>query len=220
MLFGSVCHDAAMSEPGLRERKKARTRVDLQRQALRLFRDHGWASTTVDDIAAAAEVSRSTFFRYFPSKEDVVMFDDVDRRFEETFATLPAGTPLLEALRRTLRETFAGLDDETRELEELRMDLARQVPEVAAALRERNAFGVAPTARTLSRILGREEADEDAVVLAGVLVGVRLAAQAVVEREPDRRYIDTLDGLLARLGDGVPLANAPIVTHRTPREVS
>ncbi|MGH7448546.1 MAG: helix-turn-helix domain-containing protein, partial [Longimicrobiales bacterium] len=47
----------------LRERKKQRTRAELQRHALRLFRDQGYAETTVDDIAEAAEVSRSTFFR-------------------------------------------------------------------------------------------------------------------------------------------------------------
>ena len=57
-----------VTSPGLRERKKARTRAELQRHALRLFRDRGYAATTVDDIAAAADVSRSTFFRYFRAR--------------------------------------------------------------------------------------------------------------------------------------------------------
>src|ERR1700760_280801 len=122
-----------VTEPGLRERKKARTLADLQRHALRLFRDHGWAATTVDDIAAAAEVSRSTFFRYFPTKEDVVLFDDVDPLFEQTFAGIPDGTRLLEALRSTMRRTFQTLDAEKRSLEEVRAELARKVPEIAAA---------------------------------------------------------------------------------------
>lgn len=201
-----------MSEPGLRERKKARTRADLQRHALRLVRDRGWVATTVDDIAAAAEVSRSTFFRYFPTKEDVVLFDDVDPLFERTFAEIPAGTPLIDALRTTLRRTFAGLDEEKQSLEEVRMELARQVPEIAAALRERNAFGVEPMASMVAAATGRAPNDADALVLAGTLIGTRLAAQALVEQEPGRRYIDTLDELLGRLCDGITLAHTPIIS--------
>lgn len=67
------------SEPSRRERKKEKTRVDFVQAAVRLFRERGYEATTVDDIAEAADYARSTFFRYFPSKEDVVFVDLPDR---------------------------------------------------------------------------------------------------------------------------------------------
>ncbi|MBR7834227.1 TetR family transcriptional regulator [Actinospica durhamensis] len=59
--------------PGRREENKARTRSALEQAAARLFEEHGFAATTVRDIAAAAGVGERTFFRYFPSKEDLVL---------------------------------------------------------------------------------------------------------------------------------------------------
>jgi AcrR family transcriptional regulator len=63
---------APMAPPGLRERKQQQTRERLTRMAMALFRERGFEATTLDDIAAAADISRRSFFHYFASKEDVV----------------------------------------------------------------------------------------------------------------------------------------------------
>jgi AcrR family transcriptional regulator len=195
----------------LRERKKARTRAELQRHALRLFAERGYEATTVEDIAGAAEVARSTFFRYFATKEDVVLFDDVDPLFEEALASVPVGTPLLVALIEAIRATFAELDEQKRAREELRMRLARTVPEIAAALRARGAWDVEQTARLVASALGRAPEDIEVVTLAGALTGARFAAQTLVAREPHRSYVDTTLEILERLRGGIPLFDEPIV---------
>ncbi len=66
-------------ESGLRERKKNKTRLDIVRAATQLFVTRGFDKTTMDDIADAAEVSRSTLFRYFGNKEAMV-FPHQDER--------------------------------------------------------------------------------------------------------------------------------------------
>src|SRR5262249_41621602 len=91
---------------GLRERKKAKTRAAIQRHALRLFRDHGYEATTVEQIAAAAEVSPSTFFRYFPTKEDVVLYDDFDPLLIAAFEAQPPELTPMQAMRGAMREVF------------------------------------------------------------------------------------------------------------------
>src|SRR5882762_11103969 len=97
---------------GLRERKKIQTRETIQREAYRLFDENGYANTTVDQIADAAEVSPSTFFRYFPTKEDVVLGDDYDALMVEAFRAQPAGRTPMQAIRAAMRATFADLPDD------------------------------------------------------------------------------------------------------------
>lgn len=210
--ISSGCHTGAVSttDGGLRELKKARTKAELQRHALRLFRAQGYAETTVDEIAAAAEVSRSTFFRYFPTKEDVVLFDDVDPLMEAAFAAQDPDTPLLTAFRTALRTAFAQLSGEKRELEEVRMELARTVPELRHALRERTELTVEHMASQIAQTSGRGPADLDVHLFAGVISGARRAAQVLVTRDPGASYIDTLDAVFARLETGIPLAGVPL----------
>src|SRR5580693_320999 len=77
--------DPATATPGLRERKRQQTRERLTRMAMALFLERGFEATTLDDIAAAADISRRSFFHYFASKEDVVF-----AWHEETTAALIA----------------------------------------------------------------------------------------------------------------------------------
>lgn len=68
----TFAYNAQMSTPNLRERKRRLMQSEITAIALRLFRERGYSETTVDDLAAASGMSRRTFFRYFPSKEDVI----------------------------------------------------------------------------------------------------------------------------------------------------
>src|SRR5881409_3232752 len=100
-----------MSTPGLRERKKQKTRWAIQEHALRLFAEQGYDATTVEQIAAAAEVSPSTFFRYFPSKEDVVIQDQYDPILASIMAAAPAELGPVGALRHAMRTALAAIDE-------------------------------------------------------------------------------------------------------------
>ena len=92
---------------GLRERKKARTREALQEAAMDLFTRQGFDRTTVEEIADACEVSPRTFFRYFPTKEDV-LFVDSDVRRERLLAVL-ADQPVDESPFRALQAAMRVL---------------------------------------------------------------------------------------------------------------
>src|SRR5215204_2082190 len=112
-----MCHNADVRSPaspsqivgGLRERKKARTREALHDAAMDLFSLRGFDGTTVEEIAAACEVSPRTFFRYFPTKEDV-LFADGEARRERLLAVIaerPIDEPAFGALQAAMRTLTA-----------------------------------------------------------------------------------------------------------------
>lgn len=99
-----------MIEPaGLRARKKARTRDAIADAAISLFLAHGFDQVPVNDIAAAAEVSKPTLFRYFVTKEDLVLhrFADHNGEAARVVRDRPPGVSPVTALHQHFR---AGLD--------------------------------------------------------------------------------------------------------------
>jgi AcrR family transcriptional regulator len=95
-----------MKAASLRERKKAATRRQLMAVALRLFERQGFENTTVEEIAAAADVAPRTFFRYFPTKVDVLFGDHPDQvaLLRETLATRSPDEPIVDAVKRATLE--------------------------------------------------------------------------------------------------------------------
>jgi AcrR family transcriptional regulator len=105
-----------VSQPtGLRERKKQRTRQVLSDTAIRLFLASGFDQVGVADIAAAAEVSKPTLFKYFPTKEDLVLhrFADHEDEAARTVAGRQPGETPLAALRRHFLDGLARRDPVT-----------------------------------------------------------------------------------------------------------
>src|SRR4051794_34034856 len=90
----------------LRERKKQQTREGLAAAAVELFIDRGYDATTIEDIAAAVDVSPRTFFRYYPTKEDVIV--DLLRAGVVDLVERAAARPTSEPLATSLREAARG----------------------------------------------------------------------------------------------------------------
>ncbi len=101
-------HEATPGRTGLRERKKQRTRDALVRAALELFVSQGYEETTVDEIAAAVDVSQRTFFRYFAGKEEAAFAvqEMTESHFMAALRERPAAEAPLEALRRAVTESW------------------------------------------------------------------------------------------------------------------
>ncbi len=98
------------NEVGLRERKKAATRLALSQAAIRLAVERGPDNVTADAIAEAANVSPRTFHNYFSSKEDAILaaFRDLTRDFVDAVHARPAGEPIWDTLRHVCATQVVG----------------------------------------------------------------------------------------------------------------
>lgn len=114
-------------------RRPSTSQAELFRVGMRLFVEHGFEETTVDDIAAAAGIGRRTFFRYFASKNDLPWgdFDATLERMRRFLAELPRDIPLVEALGLAIVD-FNRLEPAEAPLYRQRMTLLLTVPTLIA----------------------------------------------------------------------------------------
>jgi AcrR family transcriptional regulator len=208
----------AMSEPparpvSLRERKKARTRAAIRQHALRLIREQGYYATTVEQIADAAEVSPATFFRYFPTKEDVVLQDDFDVISLGALENLPPELGPIAAFRAAAAETFAamGADDLARFRETI--ELTAAIPEIRARAIDEFVRTINQIAEAIALRTGRRADDFEVRTIAGAIIG---AIMSVTVPEQAERWLPEalldvadlfarIDRALAYLERGLPL---------------
>ncbi|MFF1276336.1 TetR family transcriptional regulator [Streptomyces marokkonensis] len=155
-----------MSEIGLRERKRLRMYRTVSDTAIRLFLERGFDAVSVAEVAAAAEISKPTLFRYFPAKEDLVLYRIADHEGEAARVAGRGPAPV-EALRRHFLEGLQRCDPVTGLSDD---------PEVLAF--HTLLYG---TPSLVARLYGHLERAEEA--LAGALgggLGARLAAGQII----------------------------------------
>ena len=202
---------ASQDRPGgLRERKKARTRAAIREHALRLFREQGYQRTTVEQIAAAAEVSPSTFFRYFPTKEDLILQDDMDTKMVEAFERQPPGLGPVAALRAATRQVIASYSEADLDVIRQTTILTMTVPEVRARAMDEFARTIAVISEALAKRTGRPADDLAVRATAGAIIGVIMSITMPWEGwSSDRQSIEAtferIDQALGLLEAGLPL---------------
>ncbi|MFI1480914.1 TetR/AcrR family transcriptional regulator [Streptomyces sp. NPDC020747] len=141
---------------GLRERKKIKTRTAIRDATYRLIEEQGYDATTIEQIAELAEVSPSTVFRYFPTKEDIVLTDEYDPLLESELRARPTDEPPMDSLRYVLKKAVSvGMADDP-EVTRVRTRLMAEVP----AVRSRMMESMSVTGHLLCQVIG-ERTDRD-----------------------------------------------------------
>ncbi|QMU77781.1 TetR family transcriptional regulator [Streptacidiphilus sp. PB12-B1b] len=201
--------------PGLRQRKKEQTRRALRDCAAALFAERGFAGTTVADIAARADVSERTFFRYFDSKEALLLPDSIDlfAFIEAALAERPADEEPLSAVCAALltaAEPFAGssLTALTHPLEGTEALVTVGLVKAFTEFEDR-------LTQLVLRRLGPQQ--EDAELRAAVIAGAALSAVRAVLRLQRRRRAQGGGGLPGGLARQLPRAFEILAETGVPR---
>jgi mycofactocin system transcriptional regulator len=185
-------------QPG---RRRATSRAELEEAAFALFSARGFDATTVDEIAAAAGIGRRTFFRYFPSKNDIPWgaFEEELDRMRARLKDCPTDMPVMDAVGFALID-FNRVDPAQIPLHRRRMELILRVPTLLAHSTLRFAAWRAVVAEFVAERTGRRPEDLAPQAIAHAVLGVSVAAY---EHWLDDQHADLgllLDDAMHQLG--------------------
>ncbi len=199
-------------------RRRVTSQAELEQAAFALFAARGFDATTVDEIAAAAGIGRRTFFRYFPSKNDVPWgaFEDELDRMRVRLRACPPQVPLMDAIRLALID-FNQVPPAQVPLHRRRMELILRVPALLAHSTLRFAAWRAVIAEFVAERTGRRPGDLAPQAIAHAILGVSVAAYEHWLDEPAADLGVLLDDAMRQLGtafggplpDGAAFGGAP-----------
>lgn len=192
--------------PGLRERKKEKTREALARAALRLFAKRGFDHVTVEDIATACDVSPRTFFRYFESKEDA-LFSESDAHKQRLLASLaeqPSDLSPLDALHGAMVELAAAYVDEREALGQ-RHRIVRDTASLRTRAAERQQRWETDLVEQLRELPAASKwRDLDLrLMVAATTAALRVAVEEWIDHDEARDLTRIFDDVFQRLRDGL-----------------
>ncbi|MDQ2959928.1 MAG: TetR family transcriptional regulator [Candidatus Dormibacteraeota bacterium] len=177
----------------------------IRAHALHLFTTQGYDATTVQQIINDVEVSESTFFRYFPTKGDVVLTDDFDPVIVAAFQLQPPELSPIQALRGAFHEAFGTLSSEQVAGQSARMRLVLAVPELRAAMMDQFTSAMRLLAEVLAERTGRPPDDMAVLTLAGAVVGAAMAVMLVMLDDPKTDLSVVFDEAMGHLEGGLRL---------------
>jgi AcrR family transcriptional regulator len=192
-------------KPDWRQRKKTATRDRIRANALRLFGEQGYDATTVEQIAAAAGVSHMTFFRYFPTKEDVALSDSYDPLIAALLAQTPPTWPLTQRIRAALLQGLAQVYDTDRDALLAQNKLIVSTP----VLRERLWADQIATQRLILQALGPRPSFQTRVIVAASLAAASTAVLTWVENNGTPELPDLINQAFQTLSNRPTARNQP-----------
>lgn len=177
----------------------------IRAHALHLFTTQGYDTTTVQQIIDEVEVSESTFFRYFPTKADVVLSDDFDPLIVAAFLGQPVDVRPIRAMRAAFHQAFGRLTPDEVRAQTERMHLVLSVPELRAGMLDQFGQAMGLLADVLAERTGRSPGDMRVRTLAGAIVGAAMAVMFAMLDDPAADLSTLLDEAMEHLEEGLQL---------------
>ena len=191
---------------GLREQNKLRTRNAIRQAAITLIAEQGYAKTTVEQIAEAAGVSHTTFFRYFPSKEQVVVGDEhLHAEARAIVRSMPPGLSHFDLIRHLLTELHRLTDDDPWIGNPLRMQLIRTEPLLQKTFQAESERMISDMTQLIADYLGVAPDDFRLKVFLDAVAGVTFHLATEFDENREMPQLETTLRAIDLLEQGLPV---------------